>query len=1660
MEVVFLSHLHSISGCENEERQADVIFVHGLGGDAIDTWRHANNSEYYWPSWIGQDFPEVGVWSLGYAASISKWPRFRKWFPKSKRESGYAMALPDRARQVLDLMVQHNLGPRPIMFVCHSLGGLLTKQILRMASDEGDNSPERLVFESTRAVLFLATPHQGADLATLVAKFRLAFPTLAIEDLKAHNAHLRDLFEWYRNHVDESIKTRTYYESRRVKDALLIVNPSSSHPGVGANPIPLDEDHLSIAKPVNRNSQVYTATKMLLQECLIDPPIFQGYRKDIEVLSKQTKATLTDLSELSILRVGKGEIKVIRRCVHEIRDQIEEQSIVVVGEPGTGKSGVLYDLVNALIEEGRDTVFLAVDHITAKTHSELKEQLGINHELEEVLTNWNGDKPAFLIIDALDAARSEQTVHLLTTLLARVVRRNDRWNVITSIRKFDLRHNREIRNIFSGQPPIEEYCDFELKNTCHVQIPEFSDEELSIVSQQSLLLQTLIETADETMKQLLHVPFNLRLMGELIGEGTSIVHLTPIRTQLELLDRYWEERIIQPHDGRRDAREDILRYAVSYMVKHRTLRVPRGFAATPESTRELDQILSKHVLIEWQPSLTFSPDSSNLTFAHHVLFDYAVERMLIRSQVDVTQMLASDPNLVLIIRPSFDMHFQHVWSQDHSRSHFWNLVFRFMKSVNIPEIAKLVGPVTAARFSVSMSDLSPVIQGIECMPTKSIGEEALLHTVRALSALESTEFTNLLTGKTASPWAELVEHLSKQLSDKNEYIIRILLSLLCKHLTNLTTKQLEHVGAASRNYLDYVWSRENSLEGLVTLAIPWVCQTYHSNIIESSSLLKRVLQKERLSNFGYLEIPWLAYNVKNIMNYDPAFVKELYISAFSYIEDSKDTTTLGGSKILSLRSNRRQDYESGLYQLAEDFTHFIEIAPIEAITALITIVENHVLTKQIYLSVDELQDNFLVDGINAIIYADNSYIWDTGIHSPGDEINNMLDAFQAYLTGLSKDLSKIGNLQQIVIIFIKHNRMAVLWRRLLISGTYSPSTLGLEIRFLGWTLPVLKCQDTSNVVGDYLGAVYSYLSLEDRQKIEFIIHSIPSTLESENLLQGERIRDRLLKKLPLEYVCTSDTRERISELNLFEKADTESPDFPIWESSEYSSRDYLADEGVPVDEAANLRIQELELPVKLFCEEHRNSHPTLEAVKLILPNLRELWEALSNAETDGVHPKQHNHSWGYLAEACSRATKCGDINYDEEMGKFLLSVLLAASQNPEPMSSSHDDQFDETPSWGKPAARIDAAEALTELARFQSFATPGLLAIMEELIIDPVPAVRYQVTIRLLNLYSTANSFMWGLIDRVVNEETNRGVLHGLVQGVLTRLTARYPDKINALAGIIYDRTAPGNRLRHSCIDIFERLYIFYNHSDARVKIQNLILNPLTNTNESRYFVVQLRDAFISGFKEQRYTKTEYASIRKRSWDILLQILQEVKVECQSLVEQAPKDDVLSKELQQKHSDIIEIVDAANMAVYFSSGAHDKKNGEDGSVSNSFDFERVKVFFTEADKVLDELADFSIPGVTHHLLQTLEFLVPVDPVAIFMRIVRTIRVGQSGEYQLESMGADLLVRLIERYMAEYRIVFRDNPDCLQSLIEVLDIFVKAGWSSAQRLTYRMEEIFR
>ena len=247
------------------------MFVHGLGGDAFATWRHGKDDSTSWPHWIGHQFPDVGVWSLGYAASATKWTRALAFLSAHQRDAGYGMALPDRALQVLDLMVQQGLGQRPLLFICHSLGGLVAKQILRTSSD-ADDARLKTVFANTRAVLFLATPHAGTDLASLADSFRTVFgATVTIEGLRAHDAHLRELFNWYRNHAAAGgIQTATYYELRGV-NGVSIVNPTSAHPGVGADPVGLDEDHISIAKPLESGAQVCGAARDLLRNFVLAP---------------------------------------------------------------------------------------------------------------------------------------------------------------------------------------------------------------------------------------------------------------------------------------------------------------------------------------------------------------------------------------------------------------------------------------------------------------------------------------------------------------------------------------------------------------------------------------------------------------------------------------------------------------------------------------------------------------------------------------------------------------------------------------------------------------------------------------------------------------------------------------------------------------------------------------------------------------------------------------------------------------------------------------------------------------------------------------------------------------------------------------------------------------------------------------------------------------------------------------------------------------------------------------------------------------------------------------------------------------------------------------------------------------------------------------------
>ena len=254
----------------------------------------------------------------------------------------------------------------------------------------------------------------------------------------------------------------------------------------------------------------------------IDLQAPRSYRDDIARLRAHSQTTVDRIAHLARIQIGATEVKIQRHSTEELRRAAEEDARLVVGVPGAGKSGALHDLVQELKDEGRDVVLLAVDQLVARSLGEIRQELGIDHDLTEILANWPGATPAFLVIDALDAARAEPAVRMIRDRIRVIVGQQGRWHVVASIRKFDLRYSQELKQLFVGGPPttLEEFVDPESNSIRHLNVPQLSDEELARIGHQSPELQQLIDGAPQELRELLRIPFNQADIL-LVGDGKA-----------------------------------------------------------------------------------------------------------------------------------------------------------------------------------------------------------------------------------------------------------------------------------------------------------------------------------------------------------------------------------------------------------------------------------------------------------------------------------------------------------------------------------------------------------------------------------------------------------------------------------------------------------------------------------------------------------------------------------------------------------------------------------------------------------------------------------------------------------------------------------------------------------------------------------------------------------------------------------------------------------------------------------------------------------------------------------------------------------------------------------------------------------------------------------
>src|SRR5882672_2677797 len=329
-----MSRLIKIADWSGEKR-GNVVFVHGLGGHPYDTWRRRADDGTFWPLWLAQDLKGLAVYSLGYASPPTNW-------------IGTAMPLLDEAAHALRVLLNsEDLKTGPIAFICHSLGGLIVKQVLRAANEQRNNPDLADFLARTRQVIFIATPHTGSGKATLMERLRfIAWGSDSARDLVANKPELRDLNFGYR----ELAKTRgdalhhlAFYEMVDTPFGR-IVNPDSADPGLpDCRPTPIREDHIAIAKPRRRDDLVYVETRSFISKLAVEPAAVGELRTyplepfKIDWSWQQVVPKLVRVAALSLVAIGLWQglpllnstidtIFKIHAQVKETREDIKELS--------------------------------------------------------------------------------------------------------------------------------------------------------------------------------------------------------------------------------------------------------------------------------------------------------------------------------------------------------------------------------------------------------------------------------------------------------------------------------------------------------------------------------------------------------------------------------------------------------------------------------------------------------------------------------------------------------------------------------------------------------------------------------------------------------------------------------------------------------------------------------------------------------------------------------------------------------------------------------------------------------------------------------------------------------------------------------------------------------------------------------------------------------------------------------------------------------------------------------------------------------------------------------------------------------------------------------------------------------------------------------------
>lgn len=1353
------------------------------------------------------------------------------------------------------------------------------------------------------------------------------------------------------------------------------------------------------------------------------------YRQDIAALGEHTQSVAAALRRHEEIEVEGGErASIVRECQDVVKMAASEGSLLIVGEPGAGKSGVLNALAGHLLLQGDDVLELAVDQHSVESLEGLSTELQLEHGLLEVLEAWDGTGPAWLIIDALDATRGGKGESVFRTLIAQVLERCQRWRVVASIRTFDLRMGQQFRSLFTGAPPSAALAESGFSNVRHIRIPPWSERELEQLLDQSPALSAAFAKAPSRLRELASIPFNTRLLAELIAGGVNMVDLKRVSSQVELLRVYWSHRI----ERHGTPGQLCLRGIVQAMVEARALRVQKH-AVTPNDPAMIDTLSREGVLVPVQ-------NDRWVQFRHHILFDFTSAQVLLDPQdiVGGTLRFPKEQARGLMLAPALAFVLQEIWDLETDRASFWTAVGNILADTDSdPVIRSAVGRIAAER-PTEANDTLWMAEGVVSGDDKAIHALAILSGALAIRMEDHPETP-------AQPWIKLVAALAPNVGP----VAAPVRFLLFRFIERTKDHSLRgDLGLAARALLEHGYGLNDTFM-IVSIAIGFVADTYETDAEDSRRLLSKVFDEDRLRNFGWQEVPAVCRKIEAIAFADPAFGAEIYRKTYAFDVTEDRTTSVTSSQILPLTSNARQDYDMARYALGDFIPIFLDRHPLHAIESIVDAVEGYV-TRAHPIPAEFGDHNLKIAGRDVRLREDHSYVW---AHDPDTKYARDAEVLVAKLLERLRSSDEEAALQ-LANLLIDKASLAVFWSRLFTaSAERNDAMVGLLLPF-ALTEQFLVMPDTRKDAIDVVAKGYWRLASDERECFE----RQALAFNFSGFIAKEEARDHFLRRLftaiGRDAVATGDAREQLTEKTEQDVAKNERL-FVIkssWHGTPepyYGTRDY--DRNLPAN-------AELTTAINLAKEALALDSDTTAPSGLTLGDACDALAEVENAlGGDGINPQLRVYAEGVIGQACNRIIKWNLLQAEVDgssIENFLRFLGIAARSIGPEVNDHTESSFEESASWGSPAPRVEAAQAILDLVLQRPDLFHDVSAQIDRLLIDPHPAVRMQVGLHLIRIWDLDRNGFWQRLKARIDKETNLGVLEHLINGVLGRVLHASPALVEPLVLELLKRFPDNNerqsRILKAVANNLAILWVTYERQAARSVVEAWIASPAHYHDELTVILSTMRGAFVAGLADQK--KEGDDALRHRALGLAAAIVDAASDRLAVHYLSGNPNDNDSSEARNSAF----LLDVACRELYFSTGA----SGSSEETRRAGRDDGLGIFFCEAAPILRRIGDYAEPHTVYYLLQLLEFLLPLDPERTFDLAAHVLRSGGNRTgFSSESLGADLIVRLVGVFLADHKEIY-ESEERRTALIECLEIFMNAGWPAAQRLLYRLPELIQ